>query len=229
MAADPQASRILVVEDDIAIGPQIVAGLIREGFDAILAADGRTGRKLAASEGFDLVVLDLMLPGEDGFSLLEAWRFRATFPVIVLTARTGLDDRLHSFELGASDWLSKPFFLEELVARIRVRLGLSAAVERRRTAEVGGCTVDLDARRVHRMGELVELTAAEFAVLELLVESPSRAFTRAQIAARALPDGGERVERTVDTYVYRLRRKLGPAFATQLRTIVGVGYRLDPV
>ena len=76
--------------------------------------------------------------------------------------------------------------------------------------------------------EEVELTAAEFAVLELLVESPSRAFTRAQIAARALPDGGERVERTVDTYVYRLRRKLGPAFAKQLRTIVGVGYRLDP-
>ena len=102
MAADPRASRILVVEDDIAIGPQLVAGLIREGFDAMLAADGPTGRKLAASEGFDLVVLDLMLPGEDGFSLLEAWRFRAAFPVIVLTARTGLDDRLHSFELGAS-------------------------------------------------------------------------------------------------------------------------------
>ncbi|TNE91684.1 MAG: response regulator transcription factor [Deltaproteobacteria bacterium] len=222
------SARILVVEDDPAIGPQLVAGLLREGFDASLAADGPTGRALATSESFDLVVLDLMLPGEDGFSLLEAWRFRAAFPIIVLTARTGLDDRLQSFQLGASDWLPKPFFLEELVARIRARLGLGMAVERRRVVTVADCEVDLDGRLVCRAGEDIELTAAEFAVLELLVDQPSRAFTRAQIAARALPDGGDRVERTVDTYVYRLRRKLGPTFAKQLRTIVGVGYRLDP-
>lgn len=219
--------RILVVEDDPVIGPQVVAGLLPEGFDAVLAADGPTGRALAASERFDLVVLDLMLPGEDGFALLDAWRDRSSFPVIVLTAKTNLPDRLRSFELGAADWLPKPFFLEELVVRIRTRLGQLPAAAPRRTLELEDCVVDLDARAVTREGEVLSLTPVEFNVLAVLATNPGRAFTRVQLADRALPDGSERNDRTVDSYVYRLRRKLGPAVAARLRTLVGVGYRLD--
>ncbi len=217
--------RILVVEDDPGIGPRLVAGLIQHGYDAVLAADGPTGRALALEDRFDLVVLDLMLPGEDGFALLEAWRGRTSVPVVVLTARTGLDDRLRSFDLGAVDYLPKPFFLEELLVRIRTRLGRRPAPERR-SVPLGTCLVDLDARAVTRDGADLGLTAHEFNVLAALVEAPGRAFTRAQLAERALPHGGERLDRTVDTHVSRVRRKLG-ADADALKTVFGVGYRLD--
>ena len=218
--------RILVVEDDPRIGPQLVAGLLKHGYDAVLAADGPSGRSLLLDEPFDLVVLDLMLPGADGFQLLEAWRSRSSVPVVVLTARTGLEDRLRSFELGAVDWLPKPFFLEELLVRIRTRLGRTAVVARR-TAALADCLVDLDARAVRREEQELPLTAHEFNVLAVLVEHPGRAFTRAQLAERALPEDGDRRDRTVDSHVSRIRRKLGPAAAERLRTVFGVGYRLD--
>ncbi len=219
-------SRILVVEDDPQIGAMVVSGLIRHGFDAVLAADGDEGAALHPHERFDLVVLDLMLPGQDGFTLLEAWAGRSSVPVIVLTARSDLEDRLRSFALGAIDFLPKPFFLEELLVRIRARLGLRAP-RPRQALEVGDCTVDLDARDVQRGGASVGLTAHEFNVLAVLVTNPGRAFTRAQLVERALPEGGERLERTVDSHVSRIRRKLGRD-GEKVRTVFGVGYRYDP-
>lgn len=221
-------ARILVVEDDPAIGPRIVSGFLREGYDAVLAADGPTGREALLAGGFDLCVLDLMLPGEDGYQLLEAWRDRCSVPVIVLTARTGLPDRLRSFEEGACDFLPKPFFMEELQARVRARLGLDTAPTPVRTVDIGPCVLDLDARRVTCNGEDRALTAHEVNLLAVLVSHPGRAFTRVQLATRALPDEGERLDRTVDSHVSHIRRKLGPRAAACIRTVRSVGYRFDP-
>lgn len=222
------SARILIVEDDPAIGPRIVAGFIREGFDAVLAADGPSGREELLAGGFDLCVLDLMLPGADGYALLEAWRDRCSVPVIVLTARTGLPDRLRSFEEGACDFLPKPFFMEELQARVRARLGLDSAPTPSRTVTVGPCVLDLDARRVTCDGQDRNLTAHEVNLLAVLVSHPGRAFTRVQLAARALPDEGMRQDRTVDSHISHLRRKLGREAAACIRTVRSVGYRFDP-
>ncbi|MEN0063595.1 MAG: response regulator transcription factor [Myxococcota bacterium] len=219
------ASRILVIEDDPRIGAQVVSGLIREGFDATLAADGALGKERFREEPFDLVVLDLMLPGSNGFEILRTWEGRTSVPVIVLTARTDLEDRLQSFALGAVDFLVKPFFLEELVARIRARLGVRAT-EPTRVLELGACAVDLDARDVRREGTSLGLTAHEFNVLATLVTAPGRAFSREQLAAKALPEDSERLERTVDSHISRIRKKLGPDGAL-VRTVFGVGYRID--
>jgi len=219
------SSRILVVEDDPQIGAQVVSGLIREGFDATLANDGDQGRRWLLEEAFDLVVLDLMLPSTDGFTILESWEGRSSVPVIVLTARTDLEDRLRSFALGAVDFLVKPFYLEELVARIRTRLG-ARAVEPARVLPLGTCDVDLDAREVRRDGTSLGLTAHEFNVLGTLITARGRAFSREQLAAKALPEREERLERTVDSHISRIRRKLGEDGAL-LRTVFGVGYRID--
>lgn len=219
------SSRILVVEDDPRIGAQVVSGLIREGFDATLASDGDQGRTRLLGEAFDLVVLDIMLPGADGFSILETWEGRSSVPVIVLTARTDLEDRLRSFALGAVDFLVKPFYLEELVARIRARLG-ARAIEPTRVVRLGACDVDLDARDVRREGMSLGLTAHEFNVLSTLLMSRGRAFSREQLARKALPERGERLDRTVDSHISRIRRKLGDDGAL-VRTVFGVGYRVD--
>lgn len=220
-------SRILVVEDDPQIGPEVVSGLIREGFDAVLAADGDRAAGLLRGDPFDLVVLDLMLPGLGGFELLEIWEGRTSVPVIVLTARRDLEDRLRSFELGAVDFLPKPFFFEELLMRIRIRLGLRTVDRPRRTESIGRCEVDLDGREVLRDGVSVGLTAHEFNLLAVLVGQPGRAFTRDLLAERALPENGMRLDRTVDTHISRIRRKLGDD-GQAIRTVFGVGYRFDP-
>lgn len=217
--------RILVIEDDPRIGAQVVSGLLREGFDATLAPDGDQGRAWLFEDDYDLVVLDLMLPGTDGFEILETWEGRSSVPVIVLTARTDLEDRLQSFALGAVDFLVKPFYLEELVARIRARIG-ARAVEPARVVALGACELDLDARDVRRHGTSLGLTAHEFNVLATLVTARGRAFSREQLAAKALPDRGERLERTVDSHISRIRRKLGDE-AELVRTVFGVGYRID--
>jgi len=218
-------ARILVVEDDPSIGPRIVAALIRADYDAVLAADGTEGAVLFQGQSFDLVVLDLMLPGQDGFSLLQEWRDRSSTPVIVLTASTHLDARLRSFELGAVDWLPKPFFTEELIARIRTRLGSGPITSPRREHRVGSCVLDLDGRRVLRGDEVLALTAHEVNLLTLLVASPGRAFTRVQLADRALPADGSRTDRTVDSHIYHIRQKLGSADGALVQTVYGVGYR----
>lgn len=217
-------ARILVVEDDPRIGGSVVAGLIREGFDAVLATTGAEGAALFEATRFDLVVLDLVLPERTGIELLKAWEGRSSVPVVVLTARTDLEDRLRVFELGAVDFLPKPFYLEELLVRIRARLGVRGDPTPHRVVHFGDCELDQDARQVRRKGEDVGLTANEFNVLWVLVSAPGRAFTRGQLAERALPEDGSRLDRTIDTHVYRIRRKLGDA-GDQLQTVFGVGYR----
>jgi DNA-binding response OmpR family regulator len=219
--------RILVVEDDLAVVQGLVRGLHRAGFAVSVAMDGAEGVRRALDEPFDLVVLDLMLPGKDGFSVLDGWRGRLSVPVIVLSARTELTARVRSFDLGAVDYVPKPFWMEELVARIRARLALGTDAPRR-LATFAGITVDLDGRRVTHGEEEIPLTAHEFNVLAWLVERPDRAVSRQQLAEHALPEEGDRQERTLDSHVSRIRRKLGPDAAACLRTVWGIGYRFSP-
>jgi DNA-binding response OmpR family regulator len=217
--------RVLVVEDDASTAAGIVRGLRGAGLDVDLSTSGADGARRILADRYDIVVLDLMLPEASGFEVLERVRHRAPVPVIVLTARTDLPDRLRAFELGAADFVSKPFWIEELVARIRSRLRL--ADERpKRVVRWMGVALDLDARTAVVEGRLASLTPTEFAVLAFLVERRGRAVSRAVLAEQALASLEEPDARTVDSHVARLRKKLGPG-ASAIATVWGIGYRFE--
>ncbi len=223
----PHPPRLLVVEDDASVAQSLVRGLAQAGFAVELAADGALAREVLARDAIDLVVLDLMLPRVTGLDLLVALADRPHPPIIVLTARVDLDDRLRSFALGAVDFVAKPFFLEELVARVRARLRLAAEAPSQVVAW-GDVAVDLDRRLVHVGGEPVTLTRYELDVLVYLVQRPGRAVTRDQLAERALSGVEAPEPRTIDTHIARVRKKLGPAGAAAIGTVWGIGYRFDP-
>lgn len=217
---------VLVVEDDRAIAARVVRGLKSAGFTVEFADNGRQGKALALSHSFDLIVLDLLLPELDGFELLEIARSRSLPPVIVLTALSDLDSRLRVFKSGAVDYLSKPFWMEELIARIRARLRMVETAPAR-TIAWDGAVLDLDARTVTVGEQPVALTGAELNILAFLAEHPGRAISRGQLAQAAVPSEGDCYERTIDSHVARIRRKLGPAAAARIVTVWGIGYRFD--
>lgn len=221
------AQTILVVEDDSHIAARVVRGLKKEGFAVELATDGEQARERMSKGEYALVVLDLMLPGIDGFGLLQLWRDRSSTPVIVLTASDSLQSRLRSFDLGAVDWMPKPFFMEELLARIGTRLRLSKDGPRQEVSWAD-VVVDLDARTVQVGGTEQKLTAHELNLLGALLTRPGRALSRRQLMELALPEGeaDERSERGVDTHIGRVRKKLGEG-GRAIATVWGVGYRFD--
>lgn len=213
--------RILVVEDDAAVAALIVRGLGRAGFEVELAVDGEAAVRCVAAAPPALVVLDLMLPGKDGLDVLVAIRARCPAPVLVVTARLALEDRLRAFEHGAVDYLPKPFFFEELLARIQLRLGRERP---RNVVELSEARLDLDGAVLEVAGEPVKLTPTELAILRYLVERPGRAVSRADLA-NALADPEE--PGNVEAHVSRLRKKLGAA-SRHLTTVWGHGYRFEP-
>ena len=217
---------ILIVEDDAGVVEGLVRGLGRAGFRTSLAMAGDQGLERILKEQFNLVLLDLMLPERTGFEVLEAIRTRVSVPVIVLSALTDLPARLKSFETGAVDFVPKPFFMEELVARIRSRLDLGQAEERRELT-LEDVVLDLDARVVRRDGVDLGLTGFEFNVLALLCQRAGRAQSRAQIADHALSEDGDCSDRTVDSHISRIRKKLGPEAGGRIKTVWGIGYRCD--
>ena len=217
---------ILVVEDDSGVAQGLVRGLKQAGFRTSLEMSGDRGLERILTGEFDLVLLDLMLPKRTGFEVLDAMRARASVPVIVLSALTDLPSRLKSFQTGAVDFVPKPFFMEELVARVRSRLDLGQA-EARRELALADTVLDLDARVARRGGEDLGLTGFEFNVLALLRQRAGRAQTRAQIAEDALSEEGDSSDRTVDSHISRIRKKLGPTAAQRIRTVWGIGYRCD--
>lgn len=216
--------KILVVEDDSALARGIVRGLKAAGFEVELCTRGDQAVQAAVRFEPELIVLDLMLPGTSGDALLAEWKNRIATPIIVLTARAELDDRLRAFDLGAADFLGKPFWIEELVARIKTRLRLREEAPAKRIAWCG-VVADLDARLVERDGEDLRFTPHELNVLAYLIERPDRAHSRDEIARSALSIDEEVGARTVDSHVARIRKKLGDEAADAIETVWGIGYR----
>jgi two-component system, OmpR family, response regulator MprA len=222
MAAAAGAERVLVVDDDHSLRRMLERSLLAEGFAVQAVADG--GAALAAVERSapDLVVLDVALPGMDGLAVCRRLRDKGfAQPVLMLTARDGVADRVAGLEVGADDYLIKPFATEELVARLRalMRRGGGAG----RLLSLGDLTLDLDTRELRRTGRLIELTAREAALLELLMRSPRRVVTREQALEDVWRD--EASPGVVDAYVMRLRAKLGEP--PVIRTVRGSGFMLE--
>ena len=219
--------RILVVEDERKIAGFIRQGLEENGFAVEVCANGDEAFTLATTRPYDAVVLDIMLPGRDGLSILRGLRERKnTVPVILVTARTELNERIDGLNLGADDYLTKPFYVEELVARIHA-IARRAKDEPSGLLRVGDLTVDLMQRRVRRGEREVELTAREFSLLERLMRSPGRVFTRTQLLEHVWGYDFDPETNLVDVNIRRLRKKIDEAAALPLiETVRGVGYRL---
>lgn len=221
-----RARRVLLVEDDRELGAQIVSHLRRAGLDPIWWTEGRRLAPGELPEDVELVVLDLMLPGAYGMDMLKDLRASSSeVPVLVLSARIDTSDKVRALQLGADDYMTKPFWPEELVARVRARLR-RPTMARASVVEVGPLRIDLDRREVHVHGARVDLTRVELGILAALAERPGMAATRSFLAERVLDGEREGAERTLDVHVSRLRKKLGPG--TFVETVWGIGYRLAP-
>jgi DNA-binding response OmpR family regulator len=218
--------RVLVVEDEATVAATLVQGMRAEGFAVYLATRGEEGVRLAFADPPDAIVLDLILPDRSGFEVLEQIQGRCAAPVLVLTGRLELQDRLRCFELGAADYVAKPFYFEELIARIRSRLRAREGVTPR-VVSWADVVVDLDARTVLVGGAPVSLTRSEFDILAYLLERPRLVASRRILAKRTALSLGEPDVRTVDVHVARVRKKLGEA-ASAIVTVWGIGYRFDP-
>ncbi|MGD0059103.1 MAG: response regulator transcription factor [Verrucomicrobiia bacterium] len=218
--------KILVVEDDRKIASFIERGLKEQGFVVEVCADGDEGYTRAISQIYDVIILDIMLPGRDGLSILRALREKKRIvPVILLTARSGLNERVEGLNLGADDYLPKPFYVEELVARIQA-VARRASGEQLTQLTADGLVVDLITRNVLRDDERVDLTAREFNLLELLMRSPGRVFTRTQILEHVWGYDFDPQTNVVDVYIRRLRAKIDASpEPSWIETVRGVGYR----
>ena len=223
---------ILVVEDDRSLREGLAMNFRLRGYRVLTAADGDEGLRAAFDERPDLIVLDLMLPGADGLEILSELRGREVgVPVLILSARDRLQDKVRGLEIGADDYLTKPFQLPELVARVEVMLRRQRAERRAGSAlEFGEVRLDQEGRRVTVRGAEVALSAREFDLLCLLALSPGRALTREVILERVWGWGFEGTARTVDNFVRSLRQKIevDPARPRHILTVRNVGYRLTP-
>lgn len=220
-------SRIVIVEDDKAIAAGLAMNLRFEGFEVRQAHDGAEGLRLALEPGTDLLLLDVMLPGMNGYELLKELRQRnAKVPVLMLTAKGAEGDKIMGLDLGADDYVTKPFALGELVARIKALLRRSQAP---RMVEFGECVVDLDSQQVHRNGEAVIFTPQEFRLLRAFIEGEGRALTREQLLNLAWGLDYDGTARTVDTFVRQLRVKLelDAENPKHFLTVRGHGYRFE--
>jgi two-component system, OmpR family, response regulator len=215
--------RILVVEDDPLLAESLVRALQQQGYGVGHARRGQDADTALRTHHFDLLLLDIGLPDVDGFGVLRRLRARSdATPVLVVTAREAVDERVHGLDLGADDYLTKPFSLSELEARVRALLRRAKPALAARIV-VGGLTVDSAARRAKIDGRAVELTAREWALLELFLARPGHALSKLAIA-RTIGDSAAAIApNTVEVYVSRLRSKLEPA-GIVIRTVRGFGY-----
>ena len=221
--------KILIVEDEAKTGDYLRQGLGEAGFVVDLARDGLDGLHLALTESYDLAVLDVMLPGIDGWQVLQGIRRTGReFPVLFLTARDEVDDRVHGLELGADDYLVKPFAFTELLARVRALLRRGAKVKETDSLRAADLELDLLRRRVTRAGRRIDLTAKEFALMELLLRRQGEVLPRSLIASQVWDMNFDSDTNVVDVAVRRLRAKIDDAFEAKLiRTVRGMGYVLE--
>ena len=226
------AQRILVVDDDRQIVRLVRSYLEQAGFHVLVAFDGETALHAIRSELPDLIVLDLMLPQRDGWEITRIIRgdkHLASTPIIILTARVEDTDKVAGLELGADDYVPKPFNPREIVARVRAVLRrVQGGPVAPHLIIVGDVRMDLDQHLTTRNGQPIDLTPTEFALLRMLMEHPDRAFTRLELIDAALGYAYEGMERTIDSHIKNLRKKLGvePNRPGHIETVYGVGYRL---
>jgi two-component system OmpR family response regulator len=220
--------RILVVEDDAKIASFVVKGLKQNAFAVDHAADGEEGLELARTQRYDLLVLDLMLPKLDGLSLLRRLRDEGVrSPVIILSARASVDDRIKGLQAGGDDYLTKPFAFSELLARVQALIRRATQTAEPARLVVGDLTLDLITRDVTRGERKIELQAREFALLEYLMRHPGRVLTKTLILERIYDYNFDPQTNVVDVLVHRLRSKVDKEFPVKLiHTIRGVGYVL---
>lgn len=218
------SNRILLVEDDVALGGQVVRSLSQAGFEPHWVQDGDAARGLNPDE-YRVIVLDLMLPGTYGMDLLKRYRVRSEVPVLILSARDDTADKIRGLKLGADDYVTKPFFPEELIARIQACLRRPNLVATERLV-VGAIQVDLERREVSNAAGALSLTPVEFEILALLARRKGSAVTREALVDAALDSAQDSSRRTLDVHISRLRSKLGDD-AAQLETVWGIGYRLS--
>jgi DNA-binding response OmpR family regulator len=213
--------RILIAEDDALISSFIEKGLRARGYSTQIVDDGEEATRLGLSEAFDLLILDMALPGREGFQVLQRMRAEGQrMPVIVLTGRPELRDAVQCLDDGADDYMTKPFRFEELLARVRARLRAPRTAEVA-VLEVGGVRLDVRARRATVNGRVIDLTAREFALLELLMHNHDQVLTRSQILSHVWGYTAEPGTNVVNVYVSALRKKLG---SDSIESVRGIGY-----
>ncbi len=221
--------KILVVEDEPKTGNYLKQGLLEAGFVVDLARDGEDGMHCALTEAYDLVILDVMLPGIDGWSVLRGIRKSGKdMPVLFLTARDHVDDRVRGLELGADDYLVKPFAFSELLARVRSLLRRGGKTTESEFLRAADLELDLLRRRVNRSGKRIDLTAKEFALLELLLRRQGEVLPRSLIASQVWDMNFDSDTNVIEVAIRRLRAKVDDGFEPKLiRTVRGMGYVLE--
>jgi DNA-binding response OmpR family regulator len=229
--------RILVVDDDRDIVRLVRSYLEKAGFQILSCYDGNSALQMLRTERPQLLILDLMLPDRDGWDvarLVRANEQLAGMPIIMLTARVEDNDKIHGLEIGADDYITKPFNPREVVARVKALLRRSQLLLDQQPSlrlQVGGLVLDTGKRELTREGKAVELTPSEFEILKVLMYNPDFVITRDELAEKALGYGSEGVGRTLDSHIKNLRRKIDPPSKNEswIQTVHGIGYRMRDI
>ena len=221
--------KLLIVEDQAKTGQYLRQGLSEAGFTTELAADGITGQHLALTGDYSLLILDVMLPGRDGWQILQAVRSAGLgMPVLFLTARDAVEDRVHGLELGADDYLVKPFAFSELLARVRSLLRRGSSTTQETHLQLADLRLDLIRRRVERNGQRIDLTAKEFALLELLMRRQGEVLPKSLIASQVWDMNFDSDTNVIEVAIRRLRLKIDDSHEHKLiHTVRGMGYVLE--
>lgn len=223
------SKKILVVDDEKKIVDIVKAYLESEGYRTIVAYDGKVALDLARTEAPDLIILDLMLPEISGWDVCRTLLAKSNVPIIMLTARDEDTDKIVGLELGADDYVTKPFNPRELVSRVRAVLRRAeGAANKRRKIEFADLSIDVEKHEVKRGDQLIELTPIEFELLRVLAEAPGRVYSRMQLLDKVQGYAYEGYERTIDSHIKNLRKKLepDPDHPRYIKTVRGVGYKL---